>query len=179
MKRVLLIVAVVSLGIWGCSGKTNLTEPGKDNAQNQILKFNSSPTSQLMKTAVSKKIDGKVGGKIEIDFRSEDKSSSVIGELVFPANSFNGEKSISISLAGDLAALDFEPSMSFNNSVSLSLSFKGVNVDDKDKVGFNYIGENGKFYSVDYNTLIVNATEYEVTVDGAELNHFSRYGFTK
>lgn len=178
MKKIVILVALFSLIFLACSENTSINIP-ESNKTDNLLKFKANFSHHLMKTEVSQSINGETGGTIDINFTSSDGEFSVVGTLVFPANSFSGTEDISVSVAGDLAALDFGPSMTFQNAAQLNLSITGVNVTADDNVDFKYIHGDGSLSSVDYADISVSVDDALVSVQDAELNHFSRYGWTK
>ncbi|MDA3859979.1 MAG: hypothetical protein PF445_02020 [Melioribacteraceae bacterium] len=182
MKKALLTIVLLSFGIWGCSENTSITAPEKSDSQQSFLKVTASSSSELMKKSVSETIDGEDGGMIKI--RIGRKEIHAKGWLDFPEDSFEGEEKISIRLAEDFAALDFEPSgIPLELPALLTLTFSGLELEGydeiEDEIEFQYIDEDGNLKSVDYETLIVKRDRGRVTVVRAELKHFSRYGFTK
>jgi len=178
MKKTILLLTLSVFVFWACSENTNITSPEKSKTE-QLLKFKSDSNSSLFKTAIIQSINGETGGAIEINIESPDGEFAVVGEIVFPENSFVGTKEISISVAGNLAALDFEPSLVFQTPVSLNLLLRGVDVSDNDNASFQYIENNGNLSSIEYSSVSSSSTEGEVVVEEAQLNHFSRYGFTR
>ena len=178
MKKTIFVLALSIFLFWACSETTNVTSPEQSNTEH-LLKFKSNSNSSLFKSTIVQSINGETGGTIEINLESSDGDFAVLGEIVFPENCFVGTQDISISVAGDLAALDFGPSLEFQNPVNLNLSLQGVDVNDNDNVGFQYIKDSGDLSPIEYNSIAVSVDEGEVVVEQAQLNHFSRYGFTK
>ena len=178
MKKTIFVLALSIFLFWACSETTNVTAPEQSNTEH-LLKFKSDSQSSLFKSTISQSINGETGGTIEINLASADGEFAVAGEIVFPENCFAGTEEISISVAGDLAALDFGPSLVFQNSVSLNLSLTGVDVNNNDNVNFQYIEDSGNLSAIEYDNVAVSVAESEVVVEQAQLNHFSRYGFTK
>ena len=178
MKKTFFLLAISVFLFWACSETTNITSPEKSQTEH-LLKFKSNSNSSLFKTAVVQSINGETGGTIEINLESTDGDFAVFGEIVFPENCFDGTKEISISVAGDLAALDFEPSLVFQNFVNLNLSLQGVDVNDGDNVSFQYIEDSGNLSPIEYDNIAVSVAKSQVVVEEAQINHFSRYGFTK
>ena len=182
MKKVLLFLSIFAFGIWGCSENTNLTGPEKIDSQQTILKTTSNSSAMLTKTTASKTINGDFGGLIPLNLESEDEETGAKGWLYLPRNSFDGEKTISVTVVDGLAALDFEPSgTSFELPAHLTVQFNGVEFDDDDTddIDFQFIASDGSLVPVEYRKLIVNKKYGWVIVIDAKLEHFSRYGFTK
>ncbi len=178
MKKIFIALALFSLVFLACSESTSINSP-ENNKTDNILRFKKNYTNHLMKTEVSQSINGETGGTIDINFTSSDGEFSVVGTLVFPANSFAGTEDITVSVAGDLAALDFGPSMTFQNAAVLNLSLTGVDVSVDDNVDFQYIHDNGDVSNVNYSSVDVDVDAAQVGVQNAELNHFSRYAWTR
>ena len=192
MKKVLLFIFILGLGVWGCSDNTNLTGPEKIDSQKSFLKTTPNSSSLLMKTTASKTIDGDFGGIIPLRLESNNEEYGAKGWLYFPRESFDGTEVISVSIANNVAALDFSPSgIPLFKPARLTVKFNGVEFDDnqddesdddlenESKIDFRYIATDGSLAPVDYRKLIVNKKHGWVIVIDAKLDHFSRYGFTK
>ncbi len=178
MKKTIFVLALSAFLFFACSESTTVTSPEKSNTEH-LLKFKSNSNSSLFKTTIAQSINGATGGTIEINLASSDGEFAVAGEIVFPENCFAGTEDITISVAGDLAALDFGPSLVFQNAVKLNLSLQGVDVNADDNVSFQFIEDGGNLSPIEYNNVDVNVAEAQVVVEEAQLNHFSRYGFTR
>jgi hypothetical protein len=188
MKKVLLILLMVGFGFWGCSENTSLTEPTKIESQRSFLKVSNVQSSLLKESDVSKEIDGERGGIVFLNLQSEDEEYGAKGWIYFPRNSFEGVEVISATINDDVAAIDFEPGgLVFDKPARLTLKFSGLEFDDDDhddhesdgEIDFQFINENGDLETVDYRRLIINKRAGWAIVVNAEINHFSRYGFTK
>lgn len=180
MKKVLLIVALFGFGIWGCSENSNLTGPEKNDSQQSFLKVATNNSTMLMKTTVSKEIDGDRGGIVWIRLESNDEELGALGALWFKRDSFDGKDDISVTMVDGLAALDFGPSgIALDKAAILTVTIKGLELNNDDDIDFQYFNENGELTPVEYRRLIVNKRRGSVTVIGAKLEHFSSYGFTK
>ena len=79
------------------------------------------------------------------------------------------------------AGLDFSPSMTFNKSLYLSLSFTGLDLKSmgitNSNVGFYYVDSNGNYTAIPNSGMFVNLKTGTLTVIGAKIDHFSRYAF--
>jgi hypothetical protein len=142
----------------------------------------------LKESDVSKEIDGERGGIVFLNLQSEDEEYGAKGWIYFPRNSFEGVEVISATINDDVAAIDFEPGgLVFDKPARLTLKFSGLEFDDDDhddhesdgEIDFQFINENGDLETVDYRRLIINKRAGWAIVVNAEINHFSRYGFTK
>ena len=137
-------------------------------------------SSQLIKTKV---IDGSVGGKIHISFRKliDEKSVSVEAILTIPPDAFAGTKRIWMVLSNDIGTVWFYPHMIFNIPVRYDVKSQGLNSLNvtPSTVDFVYQHYNGSIELVNYVSLDVLTDEGTLTLVAAQLNHFSRYGWTR
>ena len=128
-------------------------------------------------------IDGKKGGKLLVEhkWKTDGKKSVVRANLNIPKGAFKGE--LKFDMIFDLYnyTLELYPSpYSFDKPVVLDLRFINIEVDDDVEDGdfvFNYL--DGPFEDIKYHSVGVDEDSGTMIVKGAELHHFSRYGWTR
>jgi len=188
MKKVLLTILLLGFGIWGCSENSNIVTPENNETEQSFLKVVNNNYSRLMKINTAETITGEDGGKVLIDFESPDGLFSAKGKIKFKKNSFVGPADISVALSFDsegevIAALDFGPSsIELLKPALLTIKFKGIEFSENetdDDYDFFYIDISGKLAPVEYKKIVINKKKNWVKIVKAELEHFSRYGFTK
>ena len=77
------------------------------------------------------------------------------------------------------AAMIFGPPMQFQEKVTYNYKVSGLDLTgvNPNTVDFVYIDASGNIYPVQHNGVAVNLSSGTLAVYGAELPHFSRYGF--
>ena len=187
MKKVLLTILLLGFGIWGCSENSNIVTPENNETEQSFLKVVNNNYSRLMKINTAETITGEDGGKVLIDFESSDGLFSAKGKIKFKKNSFVGPANISVALSFNaegkvIAALDFGPSeIVLLKPALLTIKFKGVEFSENEKDDdFNFFYIDGKELApVEYQKIVINKKKNWIKIVKAELEHFSRYGFTK
>ncbi len=80
-------------------------------------------------------------------------------------------------------AMEFQPGGSFVKPLKLDLKFVGMKLErynlSNGKTDFFYIADDGTMVVIKNDGLSVNLAEKKAEVKGAELKHFSRYGFIR
>lgn len=137
-----------------------------------------------VKASKNFKIKKKHGGKIELKVSWEyDKGQKVelSAKLDVPKNAFK-DNEIEFDMIFNLAEYNLElyPSpFTFDKAVKLDLKFKNIDLDlfNKDNLEFNYI--DGLSENIKYKSNKIDKKTKTIEVHGAELHHFSRYGWTR
>lgn len=168
MKKILIIFTIGVLFFLGCSEKTSITNP--ETQSRSFISLSDGSLNKITDDYVEKSINGDKGGIIT--FR--------LGILLIPKGAFEGTKTLTISNDNKFAAVDFGPSMQFNKPLQFTIHYTDLNLSgiDPDKVDFGYMDGN-KFEPAVYQSLRVDVKKGSLTVIGAEIHHFSRYGFTR
>jgi hypothetical protein len=151
-------------------GVNNLVENIEQDASNALIK-------------VTQLIDGNNGGIIRIDknVRVNNRLVHVNAELNFGKNAFNGLLNITAIVNPHNASIVFLPHIrSFNGNVKLNMTITGVNLSklnlDKSKPVYFAFFKNGVPVEKISNLGIgVDYKKGVLTVNSAELKHFSRY----
>lgn len=194
MKKLLVLIVVVSLSFWGCSENSSITEPTNAQSNQSFLKISDDiEVSELSVEAKSvlevkdvntlskswlpssvTEVIGDEGGKVR--FLLSQNGALSIGNLRIAAGELNNNTSITVAMVPGEAALDLTPDTNFGTAAQLTVCFMGVNLPSSG-VNFVYIDEDGTKGDVVYDRIIVGYG-WAVVVN-AQLQHFSRFGFTK
>ncbi len=190
MKKILALSILAALFIFGCSKDIGVTEPVQQQVKTQAKKtLVALPAGTQMMTeeqlTIGKMIDGNRGGTI---FGSKTMPGgnmrfvSFTALMSIPAGAFTGNKYITMIFDNSSASVQFTPSPTeFDKPLDLSfivsgLVFTGMNLSNVD---FVYITPQGDTEPVHYAYISTNIYFGSLAVYGAELNHFSRYGFVE
>lgn len=113
------------------------------------------------------------------EFQSVTGNVTIVSQLVFPANSFSGGKTITQTFDTETASLEFGPAMVFNVPVKYTLTVSGLDLTgiNPETLDFVYVAQDGSITGVIYDSIIMDVTTGTLKVTNAQLNHFSRYGF--
>jgi len=192
MLRYMLLLAMLSLFVVGCSEESNMLAP-VDNLNTNQPNWISLPNQQsatgmsIMSQPSfqeSQLIDGKKGGTIKIDTKYKGGPNGEVkikAELEFPKNAFEGRVYFTMNMSAENENATFLPHAVFNKPAKYNLEFKGLDLSgiDPDNVDFVYQAEDGSYEKIDREKIEINIKEGKVKVKDAELPHFSRYGFVR
>lgn len=167
MKKMLITLTIAVLFFLGCSEKTAITNP-ESQSRNWISLSNGS-LSKITEDYVEKTINGDKGGIITFK----------LGILFVPRGAFEGTKTLTVANNNEFAVVDFGPSMQFDKPLLFTIHYTDLDLSgiDPSKVEFGFMDGN-QFVPVSYQSLRVDVKRGTLTVIGAQINHFSRYGFT-
>jgi hypothetical protein len=192
MKKLLILVAMASLVLFGCSdlGTNNMTNPVSSSSSAQsktIIQLPAAANGQRIEdiNTVSKTILSLLGGNVSLTdsyTTSTGSTVSVNASLSIPPLAFNGlTMTFSITSDPTTASLEFGPHTTFNKPLTLNVTYTGIDLSDSssDGIGFYYISDDGTFYPINNSGITYDAATQTLTVHNAQINHFSRYGFAK
>jgi hypothetical protein len=188
MKTTLLSLLLTVAFLLGCAD-TPISPTDLVSKSHQLIKlpFKSGLTVETTFSA-SEWIIGEKGGKIKIDEKYDAPDGHEVkikGELKIPKHAFADTDTILITFTIDdlFAAASFTPAMVFDEPLELDLKFEGLDLESlnltEGDYDFLFIDDDGNNEVVQYNGLHVNESKGKIWVNKAELNHFSRYGFTR
>jgi hypothetical protein len=185
LKSFVFVLLLSGLGFWGCSDSL-VTEPQNEIVIEKTNETNLAKFSIPSELSVKKRINGEKGGIIPLAgiYKNKDeKVITVITTLTIPRGAFKGTKEISITTDKSDPVLSFLPDIKFNVPLKLNLTFIGFDLKalglDETNTRFNYIGDDGKTENVINDGIDVETSRGSLTVKGAVLEHFSRFGFTR
>lgn len=179
MIKYLFAFLIVGIVFSGCTEQFNLNEPSApEKSESQWLKLpaKSGVGVEVLKT-LSKSIDGAAGGSLFISnqFSTADgKVVTVEASLEFPAGSFAGEKTISMTLDDNYAITDFQPASVFDIPAKFSYKISGFELNNTAQYDFVYGAPDGSVVTMAYDQINVSTGSLEVK--NARLPHFSKYG---
>ncbi|NJD23169.1 MAG: hypothetical protein FIA82_10960 [Melioribacter sp.] len=198
MKKYFLLLFIAGLILSGCSSDENLLVSPKQNSnveQSQLLvietgflnlpvtkQTGNNVTSDLTDAAL---INGNKGGELEVEGKFGISKSGVVevhGALNIPQGAFKGFKTISMSADKGSTSVTFGPSGSyFDKSLLLDLEYKGLNLIgiDVTKIKFVYLSSDGIYSIIPNDGIQVDVKEGKLEVHGAQIDHFSRFGFVR
>ena len=193
MKKILFSLVLAGLFLVGCQD-ANLNPVSSDENKpainktdvsglqvDNILQNTSNPTLN-----VQEQIDGQRGGIINIDKEvvQNNRKVRVKVSLGFGRGSFNSTQNISVMVNPVDASITFLPHVrAFNNIVKLDVTIEGIdltklNLNKSRKVNFVYFNDDGKVSEIIKSIIVkVDYKTGTLSVRGAELKHFSRYGW--
>lgn len=135
---------------------------------------------QLIKTKV---VDGSVGGTLNLRFQQRIGKDSVEIDavLTIPPDAFPGTKRIWMVLNNQIGTVWFYPHIVFNIPVRYDVKYLGLKLSsiNSSTANFVYQDYDGSIQLVNYVSIDVLTDEGTLNLVAAELNHFSRYGWTR
>lgn len=175
MKKLITISIILILFNVGCNEQTNITSPYKSTSISENV-------SLLKPVTVSKEINGDTGGFITLgDLEQAQNGRCVYSAVYFPAGSFSGTKTITISLDPKKLTGTFGPGMVFNRPVRFSALFTGLKLNDVNVSNFEfvYVAPNGQQTTISSSFLYFDKDRGVLGILGAQIPHFSRYAFVR
>lgn len=196
VKTIVYLLSVLLVLSLGCKGSINSSNPvqngnnnnyNTNNANKELIPIppDSSGTSDSL-YSVTKTVVGSKGGNLVLNFNYHGLTGNHINihaELKIPKGAFADTTDITITVDNEYAAVYFNPHMSFNIPLRLNLTFTGLDLNalniDPSSFDFGFIDDNGNFEHIPSQTCNLNINAGLISVTGAQLNHFSRYGFVR
>jgi len=169
----------------GCAKENSIVGPPSQQTQvkREWIKINTTASLAVENSyTASKSIDGSKGGTVELTqvYKSNGNWALVTAKLSIPKGAFSGTKVISYTVNTESAGIDFSPSpLSFQKNLSLDLTFTGVDLAgyDASKLVFAYL-DGSTIVPAKYTYANANIANGLLVVVGAQLGHFSRYGWS-
>jgi hypothetical protein len=183
MKITIYFALLLTLILGGCEDKLQLsTNPETGNVE--MIDLPSIDSTSIIGSTVNKIINGELGGEVIFDTTyagGPHDSLKIYTSIVFPPNSFEGEKNITMTIQNNQAILIFEPSMIFNIPAVLNVTFDGLDLSEVNPstVNFVYLNDDGSTKHVNRKDLKVVKGEGRIELQEAVIPHFSRLGFTR
>jgi hypothetical protein len=185
MKKILTLLALAGLIFQGCTDikLNNVTPPVKGTFSLISIPGKTGLSSETAFSTTST-IDGSVGGTMTMNQSyMGDNGRQVTLSLIMtiPPGAFSGVKTITLTADDHYAALICTPSMAFDKSLSLDFSYTGLSLNSTNlangRQGFYFISDSGDLENIANNSMVINKNLGRVLVNGAVINHFSRYGW--
>ncbi|NNL22097.1 MAG: hypothetical protein HKO83_12330 [Ignavibacteriaceae bacterium] len=188
MNKLLIVSLFSFLIFYGCNQDTDVNSSNQDdNRSYQLIKL--PPRAGLsVETTFSetKTIDGDKGGTIKIKesyVATNGQTVKIDGKLKVKKHSFNGIVDITMTIDDEFAAVSFTPPMVFSIPAELKLKFEGIELENlhvlTGEYEFVYISDTWDIEPVNYNSMRVDETWGKLSVNKADINHFSRFGWVR
>ena len=150
MKKYIIILLMLGLYLAGCSDESTVSSvPISNQTSYKLIKLPAATGLQVNNIySDSKQIDGSVGGTLSLNGSYSGGpfgTVTVTSTLVFPAWSFSGTKTISMTADDEYCASSFQPGMSFWKSGIYNITYTGVNLTgvNPSTVKFVYLKNDG------------------------------------
>jgi len=185
MKKLLMIIALGTLFLFGCQDENSVLEPVEKQVQQTQPEKNWLTFSDNQKNSIeefyflSKYIDGAYGGGFYF-YGTMSSDVYVEGKFYVPAGAYEGIKKMGVTLDSETVTADFSPSpTTFNKPVLYSIEYYGVDLSgvNPNNIDFYYIDGNGNLVKAEYEEIEIDVEDGFLAVYNAQLPHFSRYGF--
>jgi hypothetical protein len=185
MKYYLMIPVLAIFILAGCAKENSIMGPLSPQKQSTVhwLKLTQSTSLSIENTfSVSESIDGNKGGSIELTqyFKNNGQIASVSANLTIPKGAFKGTEIISYTVNTEAAGIEFSPNtLNFTKSLSLDLTFTGLKISryKASDLSFSYL-DGSNIVPVTSNYVNVDTKKGLLVVLGAQISHFSRYGWS-
>ncbi len=182
MKRIFILLIAALL--FSCSQSklpVESTNSGNASTEQWAPVFSKAGVSLHKAVYLSKEIDGTVGGLITYK-ATMDSGVKLDYQLQFLPGSFDGVKTISVSLDDNSFIGEYAPHGYFYKPAILSIKVKNADlsfISDDDDLHFVYMSSDGHLEFIDHRKLRINIDRGILDLRNAEIPHFSRYGFTR
>ena len=184
MKYLLVITIFAAIILSSCSKESSIVGPQtQKSAKNEWIKLGHSSSLSTENTfTASKSIDGSKGGSIALSqsyINGNGKWALVTASLNIPKGAFTGTQVISYTVNTDCAGVEFFPTpLSFSKNLSLDIVFTGVDISgyDPNHLGFAYL-DGTQVLPARFVYTNANIANGLLVVLGAQITHFSRYGW--
>jgi hypothetical protein len=184
--KYLFTIALFSVLIpLGCNQESEIILPD-DPGSNHQLKLISLPLPSSGLTiesghTVYKYINGYKGGNFYAEYSYQSNSGMIYqaSYLVFEPGAFYSYENISKTFSTTGASMVFGPLMQFQGEVKFTYKVTGLDLSglNPKTLDFVYIDATGNMYAIEYDNIAIDLNSGTLAVYGAELPHFSRYGF--
>lgn len=161
-----------------------VTKPGLSKRENtEHEKFKSKKI--LVKTKHSKvlTINSEKGGKVYLKHKwknEKNQNAKLTAVLNIPEGAFSGDLTFEIIFDLENYAVELYPSpYKFDKPLLLDLIFENVDLTSFDPTLFVFDYLDGEQENIQYKSIDIRLDNGSVKVREAELNHFSRYGWTR
>lgn len=179
MKFISYLIIFLALIITGCEDRTDTSIGPIQDGQIELLKL---PGQQTFTT--NKIINGDTGGELLIDTSYAGGPFGLVkiySRIVFPPGYYQGDVDISMTIDDAEAILIFEPSMMFDSSATLNISFEGLDLRgvNPSTINFVYLNDDGSTTRVNRKDLKVIYGLGKIQLEDAVIPHFTRLAFAR
>jgi hypothetical protein len=186
MKKILILTALVGIIFAGCSDvKLNNVGPPDQGTYKLIPIPGKTGLSSETAYTTTKTIDGSVGDTMTINASYRGDNGHLVTlklTMKIPAGAFSDVRTITLTADDQYAAVSCTPAMVFDKSLQLDYTYTGLDIKSlnlpKHTNGFYFISDSGNFEAIPSTGFLINKYSGTLSVTGAQINHFSRYGWT-
>ena len=189
MRKLSYVAALLLLSFVGCMQESNITDPLNSFNDNQGKTIIMLPEKAKMSVedvfTTSQDINGTAGGEIHMIksyVASNGQTINIDCSLTVPGNnlSFADTRNITMEISNE-AGVDFFPSMTFDQPVVLNYTISGLDLNgiNPNRVKFYYVDQNGNLTPTVNDGVSVNISTGTLTVENAQLPHFSRWAYAR
>lgn len=185
-KIKILAVLILTFTLVSCSDSILNNPETVQNENTTLQKQGKKLQNDNPPTTVTKTINGKIGGVINLTglyIGLDLRIITVNAKLTIPPAAFEGTKNITLTADWQTPGIICEPAMDFDVPLTLDLLYIGVDIPgllfNHDNVFFAYLGDDGTIKPCKYEGIDLNLLTGLLGVRKAKLEHFSRYGFSR
>jgi len=185
-KLKILFVIIFSITLVSCSDSILNNSESVYNESTKLSKNQSRNEKDNPLSTVTKTINGKTGGTINLTglyIGLDLRIITVNATLTIPPAAFEGSKEITLTADWDTPGIICEPAMEFDVPLTLDLLYIGVDVlgllFNHSNVFFAYLGDDGTVKPCEYEGIDLDLLAGLLGVRKAKIEHFSRYGFSR
>lgn len=190
MKTTLFTLFLIAAFLVGCTDTPISPLDSQANPEGQLDKLVKLPPKSGLSTETvfskTELIDGEQGGEIktkEYYWTNDGTKVKIDARLTIPKGAFTGSVNITMKIDDVFAAASFEPAMSFDQPLQFDLTINGLDLSQISLGGaaynFVYVADDGRIEDVVNDGVTLDSFLKGLTVDKAQLNHFSRYAFSR
>jgi len=200
MGKLVAIISLALLIFTACQENNSILEPNSTDFEspNTSINYTDKQTDDFSqrvsivledtlfeRTIYSKHltVDGTKGGKVSIQYLykgKDDRIQRLAATLTIPQNAYEGELTFEIIFDLKNLGVELYPSpFTFDKPVILDLTFFNVDLStfDLNSLTFDYL--DGEATHLSYDKLLYDVNNGSLTIRGAQIPHFSRYGWTR
>ena len=186
MKKILMLIALAGIIFAGCTDVklNNVSQPEQGTYKLIPIPRRTGLSSETAYTT-TKTIDGSIGDTMTINASYMGDNGRLVTlnlTMTIPAGAFSDVRTITLTADDQYAALSCSPSMVFDKSLQLDYTYTGLDIKSlnlpKHTNGFYFISDSGNFEAIPSTGFLIDKRTGTLSVTGAQINHFSRYGWT-
>jgi hypothetical protein len=192
-----LALLIFGLFFFGCQKENTITGPSAPYSNTvqpvssnslQWLEMPKMISHSLQKTISSTgSILGSKGGEVKVNLQYKDGpfgKFQMQASLKIPKHAFTDDQTLNIivTLDDQTTTATFDPHpMTFNVPLVFDLEYTGIDVSsiDPTTLSFAYLADDGSIQLAKFDKIEVNIKGNKISVSGALIDHFSRFGFVR
>lgn len=193
MKKSFLLITIILFTFIACSEDNSILTP-QSNSENKGISLQriagdsiniESVDTTFFKKIYSKElsVNGEKGGKINFQHLFKNKRGKVVllkATLTIPDSAYTGDLTFDLIFDLEILGVELYPSpFTFDKPVILDLQFVNADLKEFDLKDFNFDYLDGNPEYLNYDKIIFNIEDGLLKIIGAQIPHFSRYGWTR